>query len=129
MARDGAEAARALLRPASSPSQSHHFLEESCSRAFACFQNAGQGLGFKIPWLGVIDKKSMAAYAATLYTALGSVVAALLAFEAEQLDASAGDNECALSSAQAGSIQATMAPWRNSSCVYNMTIEAALGMA
>ena len=92
-------------------------------------QNRCQGLGFKIPWLGVIDKKSMAAYAATLYTALGSVVTALLAFEAEQLDASAGDNECALSSAQAGSIQATMAPWRNSSCVYNMTIEAALGMA
>jgi hypothetical protein len=71
----------------------------------------------------------MAAYAATLYTALGSVVTALLAFEAERLDASAGDNECALSSAQAGSIQATMAPWRNSSCVYNMTIEVALGMA
>jgi hypothetical protein len=124
VARDDAQAARASRIP--------FVFVRACERLLttrAHCQNRCHGLGFKVPWLGVIDKKSMAAYAATLYTALGSVVTALLAFEAEQLDASAADNECALSSAQAGSIQATVAPWRNSSCVYNMTIEAALGMA
>ena len=42
-------------------------------------QNGCQGLGFKVPGLGVIDKKSMAAYAAKLYTALGTVVSLQLA--------------------------------------------------
>jgi hypothetical protein len=128
VARDGAEAARALLRPASSPSQSHHFCEESRSRAFACFQNAGQGLGFKVPWLGVIDKKSMASYAAKLYTVLAAILTSLLALEPEGHAAAstAGDSECALSSAQAASIRALMAD-SNASCVYNMTVQSVRG--
>jgi hypothetical protein len=92
-----------------------------------CCQNAGQGLGFTVAGLGVIDKKSMGLYAAKLYTTLATVVATLLAFETERLAASTGDNECTLSSVQASSIQATVALFRNSSCVYNMTVESTLG--
>ena len=91
-----------------------------------CCQNAGQGLGFKVAGI-VIDKRSMVAYAAKLYTTLAAVVTTLLAFEADPSAASTRNNECALSSVQAGSIQATMAPWRNFSCVYNMTVESILG--
>ena len=90
-------------------------------------QNGCQGLGFKVPGLGVIDKKSMAAYAAKLYTALGTVVTTLLAFEAERmaegLAASTAAHECQLSSVQAGSIRALMAD-SNASCVYNMTVQS-----
>jgi hypothetical protein len=66
----------------------------------------------------VIDKKYMGFFAVKLYGVLS-----LLALEAELLTAStAGYNECALSSVQASSIQATV-----SSCVYNMTVESLLG--
>jgi hypothetical protein len=69
----------------------------------------------------------MGLYAAKLYSALTTVVATLLTLETERLAASTSDNECALSSVQASSIQATVALFRNSSCVYNMTVESILG--
>jgi hypothetical protein len=53
----------------------------------------------------------------------------VLTFEAEPPAASTGDSECALSSVQASSIQATVALFRNSSCVYNMTVESILNGA
>ena len=86
-------------------------------------QNAGQGLGFKVAGT-VISTKAMTKYAVKLYAALTTLVTTLLTL---QIPHGVG-SECALSSMQAGSIQAAMAPWRNSSCVYNMTLETALGM-
>ena len=90
-----------------------------------CYQNAGQGLGFKVAWSH--RQEIHGGYAAKLYTALTAVVAALLSFEVERLAASTRDNEFALSSVQASSIQATVALFRNSSCVYNMTVDSILG--
>ena len=72
----------------------------------------------------MIDKKSMGLYAAKLYTTLATIVTTLLAFEADPPAASTRDNECALSSVQ---VQATVALFRNSSCVYDMTVESILG--
>ena len=70
----------------------------------------------------------MVAYGAKLYGALVTVVTALLTLQPEELAAAtAGDIECTLSSMQASSIQAAVAPWRNASCVYNMTVESLLG--
>ena len=63
--------------------------------------------------------------AVKLYAALSTFAATILALQTPH---GGVGSECALSSTQAGSIQAAMAPWRNSSCVYNMTIETALGM-
>ena len=90
----------------------------------ACVQNAGQGLGFKVAGT-VIDTKAMTKYAVKLYAALTTLFTALLTL---QIPHGGVGSECALSSIQASSIQAAMAPWRNSSCVYNMTLETALGM-
>ena len=67
----------------------------------------------------------MAKMAIKLYTALTTLVTTLLTLQTPHGGAG---SECALSSTQAGSIQAAMAPWRNSSCIYNMTLETALGM-
>ena len=87
-------------------------------------QNAGQGLGLKVAGI-VIDTKAMIKMAIKLYAALTTLAATILALQTPHGGAG---SECALSSTQAGSIQAAMAPWRNSSCVYNMTIETVLGM-
>ena len=87
-------------------------------------QNAGQGLGFKVAGT-VIDTKAMTKYAVKLYAALSTLAATIFALQTPH---GGVGSECALSSTQAGSIQAAMAPWRNSSCVYNMTLETALGM-
>ena len=61
-----------------------------------------------------------------LYATLTTLITALLALQSPH-GVVAGE-ECSLSSTQAGSIRATMAPWRNSSCAYNMTLETVLGM-
>ena len=89
-------------------------------------QNAGQGLGFKVAGK-VIDTKTMRKFAIQLYTGLATLITALLALQTPH-GGIAGE-ACSLSSTQAGSIRAAMAPWRNSSCVYNKTLETILGMA
>jgi len=61
-----------------------------------------------------------------LYAALTTLVTTLLTLQTPH---GVAGEECSLSSTQAGSIRAAMAPWRNSSCVYNKTLETILGMA
>jgi hypothetical protein len=92
-------------------------------------QNKGQGLGFKLAGLGVIDNKSMATYAVKLYSALVTVFTTLLTIQGKGGLAAptAGENECALSSLQTSSIQLAMLE-RNSSCAYNMTVDSVLGI-
>jgi len=92
-------------------------------------QNKGQGLGFKLAGLGVIDNKSMATYAVKLYSALVTVFTTLLTIQGKgglAAPAAGGENECALSSLQTSSIQLAMLE-RNSSCAYNMTVDSVLG--
>ena len=85
-------------------------------------------MGFKVGRT-VLDKKNLSNFAAQLYAVLSAVVTALLALDDHVLLAATGE-ECALSSTQADSIHAAAtaiaAPWRNSSCVYNLTIAAVL---
>ena len=70
----------------------------------------------------------MASYAAKLYTVLAAIVTTLIALQPEGRAAAstAGGSECALSSAQAGSIRAIMAD-SNASCVFNMTVQSVRG--
>ena len=100
-----------------------HWLETTLKQL-----NEGQGLGFKVGRT-VLDKKNLSNLAAQLYAVLSAVVTALLALDDHVLLAATGE-ECALSSTQADSIHAAAtaiaAPWRNSSCVYNLTIAAVL---
>ena len=80
-------------------------------------QNSGQGLGFVL--LGnVIDKKTLTAAAAKLIPVLVAVYGYLLSLEEE----SGGKDECGLTEAQAASIHAAVAPWRNATCAYNMSL-------
>ena len=90
-------------------------------------QNKGQGLGFKLVGLGVIDTKSLATYAVKLYGALVTLFTTLLAIQGKEELATptAGENECALSSLQTSSIQLAMLE-RNSSCAYSMTVDSVL---
>ena len=88
-------------------------------------QNAGQGLGLKVAGT-VIDTKTMRKFAIQLYTGLATLITALLALQTPH-GGIAGE-ACSLSSTQAGSIQAAMAPWRNATCAYNMTLETVLAM-
>ena len=67
----------------------------------------------------------MRKFAIQLYTGLATFITALLALQPPH---GVAGEECSLSSTQAGSIRATMAPWRNASCAYNMSLETVLGM-
>ena len=81
-------------------------------------QNSGQGLGFVL--LGnVIDKKTLTAAAAKLIPVLVAVYGYLLSLEVVE---SGGKDECGLTEAQAASIHAAVAPWRNATCAYNMSL-------
>ena len=93
------------------------------------YQNKGQGLGFKLVGLGVINTKSLKTYAVKLYGALVTVFTTLLAIQHEEELAAptAGENECALSSLQTSLIQLAMLE-RNSSCAYSMSVDSVLGI-
>lgn len=69
----------------------------------------------------------MTSFAAKLYTSLVAVYGITTALEAGPHAQQQYLGECMLSSVQATAIKATVAPWRNSSCVYNMTVESLLG--
>ena len=67
----------------------------------------------------------MRIYAIELYAVLTTLVTTILALQTPHGGVGL---ECSLSSTQASSIRATMAPWRNASCAYNMSLETVLGM-
>ena len=83
-------------------------------------QNGGQGLGFKVPILGVMDKKALMALAAKLYVVLGTLITALLAM-AEDV-ALSGDGVCTLTAVQTSTIQSVMTG-SNASC-FNRTLNS-----
>ena len=99
-----------------------HFLYlVSREHALTCvlvLQNRGQGLGFKVPGLGVVDKKALGTLAAKLYVVLGTVITAMFAMAEEEEEISSG--VCKLSTVQANTIQGVMLG-SNASC-YNLTL-------
>ena len=59
-----------------------------------CFaaQNRGQGLGFKIVGLGVVDKKALGTLATKLYVVLGTLVTTLLSMAEKEATAHGSGN-------------------------------------
>lgn len=74
-------------------------------------QNRGQGLGFKVPGLGVVNKQALGAWAAKLYVVLGALITALLSMAEEMAEdpVLSEGNSCTLSAMQTSTIQKVMA--------------------
>ena len=88
--------------------------------------NNGQGVGFEVPPGIVIDKTMLKVVGAKLFVAASAGLTALLAVHARGHALRSGA-QCTLSAAQVGMVQ-SMLQERDASCVYNMTVDAVLGM-
>eukprot|EP01043_Picozoa_sp_COSAG02_P054110 COSAG02_NODE_6075_length_3821_cov_16.445401_2_plen_461_part_00 len=88
--------------------------------------NHGQGVGFKVFGI-VVDKQMLKLMAVKLVAASSAACTTLIAMTRPSVRSDAV-SQCHLSNAEAAAVQGVM-QMRNMSCVYNVSLDAVLGMA